>query len=195
MRPASSSGVAGADGVSDGQSGVPPPRQSAPAVLPRPPSPVADYTRWGEVKHSAIRMGGMIAVTVTNSAEPKTVGILIFPDVEILDFCGPFEVFASATLPAADRRRCRDATLRRRHHRRAARADRLPRRSAGAAQLHPGRSSSARHHRHPRRLRHAAGAGEPGRARLDRRAAPRLAPDDQRLHRGVPARRGEPPRR
>jgi transcriptional regulator GlxA family with amidase domain len=31
--------------------------------------------------------------------QPKTVGILIFPDVEILDFCGPFEVFASATLP------------------------------------------------------------------------------------------------
>jgi transcriptional regulator GlxA family with amidase domain len=33
-------------------------------------------------------------------AEPRNVGILIFPDVEILDFCGPFEVFASATLPA-----------------------------------------------------------------------------------------------
>lgn len=32
-------------------------------------------------------------------AEPKTVGILLFPDVEILDFCGPFEVFASAALP------------------------------------------------------------------------------------------------
>ncbi len=32
-------------------------------------------------------------------APPRTVGILIFPDVEILDFCGPFEVFASATLP------------------------------------------------------------------------------------------------
>lgn len=32
-------------------------------------------------------------------AEPRKVGILIFPDVEILDFCGPFEVFASATLP------------------------------------------------------------------------------------------------
>lgn len=31
---------------------------------------------------------------------PRNVGILIFPDVEILDFCGPFEVFASATLPA-----------------------------------------------------------------------------------------------
>src|SRR5215213_1086150 len=33
-------------------------------------------------------------------APPRNVGILIFPDVEILDFCGPFEVFASATLPA-----------------------------------------------------------------------------------------------
>jgi transcriptional regulator GlxA family with amidase domain len=33
-------------------------------------------------------------------APSRNVGILIFPDVEILDFCGPFEVFASATLPA-----------------------------------------------------------------------------------------------
>jgi transcriptional regulator GlxA family with amidase domain len=33
---------------------------------------------------------------------PRTVGILIFPEVEILDFCGPFEVFASAALPGAD---------------------------------------------------------------------------------------------
>lgn len=32
-------------------------------------------------------------------AQLRTVGILIFPEVEILDFCGPFEVFASATLP------------------------------------------------------------------------------------------------
>ena len=31
--------------------------------------------------------------------QPRNVGILIFPDVEILDFCGPFEVFASAALP------------------------------------------------------------------------------------------------
>jgi transcriptional regulator GlxA family with amidase domain len=38
---------------------------------------------------------------VTSSpGRPRNVGILIFPDVEILDFCGPFEVFASATLPA-----------------------------------------------------------------------------------------------
>ncbi|MBA2596067.1 MAG: DJ-1/PfpI family protein [Chloroflexia bacterium] len=36
---------------------------------------------------------------MTSSTAPRTVGILIFPDVEILDFCGPFEVFASATLP------------------------------------------------------------------------------------------------
>jgi transcriptional regulator GlxA family with amidase domain len=34
------------------------------------------------------------------SAQQRNVGILIFPVVEILDFCGPFEVFASATLPA-----------------------------------------------------------------------------------------------
>jgi transcriptional regulator GlxA family with amidase domain len=33
-------------------------------------------------------------------AQPRNVGILIFADVEILDFCGPFEVFASTTLPA-----------------------------------------------------------------------------------------------
>ena len=24
----------------------------------------------------------------------KRVGILVFPDVEVLDFCGPFEVFS-----------------------------------------------------------------------------------------------------
>src|SRR4051794_116312 len=29
----------------------------------------------------------------------RTVGILIFPEVEILDFCGPFKVFASAARP------------------------------------------------------------------------------------------------
>jgi transcriptional regulator GlxA family with amidase domain len=38
-------------------------------------------------------------MTMTQHAQPRNVGILIFPDVEILDFCGPFEVFASATLP------------------------------------------------------------------------------------------------
>jgi transcriptional regulator GlxA family with amidase domain len=33
----------------------------------------------------------------------RNVGILIFDDVEVLDFCGPFEVFATTTLPNADR--------------------------------------------------------------------------------------------
>jgi transcriptional regulator GlxA family with amidase domain len=32
----------------------------------------------------------------------QTVGILIFDDVEVLDFCGPFEVFSSASIDAAD---------------------------------------------------------------------------------------------
>ena len=32
----------------------------------------------------------------------RTVGILIFEGVEVLDFCGPFEVFATTALPAAD---------------------------------------------------------------------------------------------
>jgi transcriptional regulator GlxA family with amidase domain len=38
----------------------------------------------------------------------RTVGILIFDDVEVLDFCGPFEVFASARKPGAE-----DSDLRR----------------------------------------------------------------------------------
>ncbi len=33
---------------------------------------------------------------------PATVGILIFDDVEVLDFCGPFEVFSVARRPAAN---------------------------------------------------------------------------------------------
>ena len=35
-------------------------------------------------------------------ATPTTVGILIFEDVEVLDFCGPFEVFATTRLSPAD---------------------------------------------------------------------------------------------
>jgi transcriptional regulator GlxA family with amidase domain len=34
----------------------------------------------------------------------KRVGILIFPDVEVLDFCGPFEVLAATRLDEARRR-------------------------------------------------------------------------------------------
>jgi transcriptional regulator GlxA family with amidase domain len=33
-------------------------------------------------------------MTDSTQTTPRTVGILIFPDVEVLDFCGPFEVFA-----------------------------------------------------------------------------------------------------
>ena len=35
---------------------------------------------------------------------PKRVGILIFPQVEVLDFCGPFEVFSVTRLNEATRR-------------------------------------------------------------------------------------------
>ena len=34
----------------------------------------------------------------------KTVGILIYPDAEVLDFCGPFEVFATTRLNEESRR-------------------------------------------------------------------------------------------
>ena len=36
---------------------------------------------------------------MTATPPRRTVGILVFEDVEVLDFCGPFEVFASAALP------------------------------------------------------------------------------------------------
>jgi transcriptional regulator GlxA family with amidase domain len=38
------------------------------------------------------------------SGGTSTVGILIFDDVEVLDFCGPFEVFATATADGSDER-------------------------------------------------------------------------------------------
>jgi len=46
---------------------------------------------------------------VSAYAEPlttaeKTVGILIYPDAEVLDFCGPFEVFATTRLDEETRR-------------------------------------------------------------------------------------------
>lgn len=36
-------------------------------------------------------------------SENRTVGIMIFDDVEVLDFCGPFEVFSVAAPPGIDR--------------------------------------------------------------------------------------------
>ena len=45
-------------------------------------------------------------------ATPRTVGILIFDDVEVLDFCGPFEVFSLAREPdAADQPLFRALTI------------------------------------------------------------------------------------
>ncbi len=38
---------------------------------------------------------------MTQEAGPRTVGILIFSEVEVLDFCGPFEVFSSAASRSA----------------------------------------------------------------------------------------------
>ena len=34
----------------------------------------------------------------------RRVGILVFPDVEVLDFCGPFEVFSVTRLDETRRR-------------------------------------------------------------------------------------------
>lgn len=39
-----------------------------------------------------------------NTKIDRTVGILIFPEVEIMDFCGPYEVFSVARLAERDRR-------------------------------------------------------------------------------------------
>jgi len=41
---------------------------------------------------------------VTAGAARKRVGILVFPEVEVLDFCGPFEVFSVTRLDEARRR-------------------------------------------------------------------------------------------
>ena len=38
-------------------------------------------------------------MTMTQGLVPQTVGILLFPDVEILDWCGPFHVFSRAARP------------------------------------------------------------------------------------------------
>ena len=41
---------------------------------------------------------------MTTGATRKRVGILVFPDVEVLDFCGPFEVFSVVRLDEERRR-------------------------------------------------------------------------------------------
>ncbi|MEO8753746.1 MAG: DJ-1/PfpI family protein [Casimicrobiaceae bacterium] len=44
------------------------------------------------------------ATPLRPDGKPTRVGIVIFPDVEVLDFCGPFEVFSVARLDDARRR-------------------------------------------------------------------------------------------
>ena len=41
---------------------------------------------------------------MTTGTTRKRVGILVFPDVEVLDFCGPFEVFSATRLDEERRR-------------------------------------------------------------------------------------------
>ena len=50
-------------------------------------------------------------MNTTPAIPTRTVGILIFPDVEVLDFCGPFEVF-SVTRLHEDQRRTTDSPFR-----------------------------------------------------------------------------------
>jgi transcriptional regulator GlxA family with amidase domain len=38
------------------------------------------------------------------TTDEKTIGILIYPDAEVLDFCGPFEIFATTCLDEETRR-------------------------------------------------------------------------------------------
>ncbi len=46
----------------------------------------------------------MSASGAPRTLEPRTVGILIYPGAEVLDFCGPFEVFATTRLDEETRR-------------------------------------------------------------------------------------------
>jgi hypothetical protein len=43
---------------------------------------------------------------ITSLTNPRRVGILAFPEVELLDFCGPFEVFSVTRLDDERRRAC-----------------------------------------------------------------------------------------
>src|SRR4051794_1752692 len=56
---------------------------------------------------TALRHGRPSGSVMTHEVSPmsrRTVGILVFPDVEVLDFCGPFEVFSVTRLDEGRRR-------------------------------------------------------------------------------------------
>ena len=50
-------------------------------------------TRYDAVNGSEVAVPG----SANSVANQRSVGILVFPEVEVLDFCGPFEVFATAS--------------------------------------------------------------------------------------------------
>src|SRR6266702_3257148 len=127
-----------------------------------------------------------------NQQQLTTVGILIFDDVEVLDFCGPFEVFSVARPPGEnsdDARlfhvitiaeedkiiRCRGGLLVKPHYT----IDNHP------TPRYPARSRWTGHT--PRKAQYSP-------ARLDYATRPAHSPDDQRLYRSIPARRTRPSR-
>jgi transcriptional regulator GlxA family with amidase domain len=48
------------------------------------------------IKPETIKPGTTTPITALNPARPRLVAILLFPEVEVLDFAGPFEVFSMA---------------------------------------------------------------------------------------------------
>ena len=58
---------------------------------------------WGSIEPGALR-GGIAQASGRTRMNRKRVGILVFPDVGVLDFCGPFEVFSVTRLDEERRR-------------------------------------------------------------------------------------------
>ncbi len=97
--------------------------------------------------------GGIAQAVGGNGMNRKRVGILVFPDVEVLDFCGPFEVFSVTRLNEELRRDEQSPfeVLRGRGERR---HDRHHRRPEGHARPHDRQLPAARHPGRARRLGH-----------------------------------------
>ena len=118
------------------------------------------------------------------------VGILIFDDVEVLDFAGPFEVFSrTRTVAGADSRRTDDSapfetfTVARSRDTITA----IGGLTVDAA-LFLGRCAADRHSRRAGRFRHSRAAARRADAGLDPRDRRPLASGDVGLHRRAPAR-------
>ena len=120
----------------------------------------------------------------------RNVAILLFDEVEVLDFAGPFEIFA-----VAGRRGEGEAALQRLHRRRESRDDQRAQQPDRHAALHPRRLPAARLVRDPRRLGIARGDAQPGDPRLGQAAARADGTDAFGLHRGIRAGDGGAARR